>query len=100
MVNQGMKSNESGSTKGYDSDDLCVMIQGLTLSIANIEKKIDYLNQNKIDVDDFNRAKDQFESGIKVALDLATEAKLKAIEAKKEATDIKNNHIAPSAHIS
>ena len=108
MVTQGANTRnnkkgekgESDGAKGYVPDDLSALIQGITLSIANLDKKIDTLNQDKIDVDELNRARDQFEAGIKVVCNLATEANMKASDAAKEAADIKKNSAAPTTPVS
>ena len=63
---------ESGSTKGYE--DICAMIQGLTLNMNNFIADIRKERENKINKEDLNRATDGCEVGIKAAIDLATEA--------------------------
>ena len=86
---------ECGNTKGYEPDDLYAMIQGLTLNMdnfmADIRNKVKEIKEEMIDTEDLNRATDEFDAGIKAAIDLATEAKDQATDAKKEATKITEN---------
>lgn len=86
---------ECGNTKGYDQDELCAMIQGLTLNMdnfmADIRNKVKEIKDDMIDAEDLNRATDEFDAGVKAAIDLATEEKDQATDAKKEATKITEN---------
>ena len=55
-----------------------------------MDKKLNSLINGKIDIEELNRTKDQFQAGMKVAFDLATEANEKDVDAEKEATTFKS----------